>query len=480
MFAGGRQGDRGMRNLIFAGLFMAAIVPGITALAAPPGEAGYRLDVGDKLKIKVFEWRSATGDIHEWTPLTGNYDVGADGTISVPLLGGLMAVGMTIDQLADAISSELQSRLGLTIKPQASIEIAQYRPFYILGDVNKPGEFPYRPGLTVLEAISVAGGRYRINDPALVLNASGDLRVLRLQYNQLLARRARLQAELDDSGTMTVPPELQRQQNTPEVGQLIQREQAIFAAHRDAESSEMNALGQLKSFLNSEVASLQQKMSNLDQELSLRRQELNNTTTMVQRGLAIAPREYELRETELETESRRLDLDTAALRAKEDIGKADQSMVELHNKQHSQIQADLAEVEQKIPETAARIATSSAIVDHEGNATNVNNAETSAEEPPAICLILRTSDGTVKQINGDETTRVEPGDTIKILRPGSGKSGIDGNASLSGNASFPGSALLSGNALLPGGGSLVADPPEHAEIPRSPNPPAASPTKHTR
>jgi protein involved in polysaccharide export with SLBB domain len=472
-----------MRNLWLAGILLAAIIPGMTALAAPPGGVDYRLDVGDKLKIKVFEWRSATGDVHEWTPLTGEYDVGADGAISMPLLGGLKAAGMTIDQLADAISNQLQTRLGLTIRPQASIDIVQYRPFYILGDVNKPGEYPYRPGLTVLEAISIAGGRYRVNDPALVLNASGDLRVLRLQYNQLLAQRARLEAEQNDANAMTIPPELQRRQNDPQIAQLIQREQAMFTAHRDAETSEMNAVNELKSLLSGEVASLQQKMSNLDQELSLRKQELNNTTSLVQRGLAIAPREYEQRETELETEGRRFDLDTAALRAKEDIGKADQSMVELRNKDHSQIQSELAEVEQKIPETAARIATNSAIVDRENGAATANNADTAGEDPPAICLIMRTSDGKAKQINGDEITQVEPGDTIKVLRAGSGQTAPDGIAALSGSASPSGNALLPGNPLLSGRASLAADPPEHAEIPRSPSPPASparAETKRTR
>jgi hypothetical protein len=323
----------------------------------------------------------------------------------------------------------------------------------------------------VLEAISVAGGRYRVNDPALVLNASGDLRVLRLQYNRLLAQRARLEAELNDANTMTVPPELQRQQDKPEVAQLIQTEQALFTAHHDAETSEMDALSQLKSLLNGEVASLQQKMSNLDQELGLRKQELNNTTALVQRGLAIAPREYELRETELETEGRRFDLDTASLRAKEDIGKADQSMVELRNKDHNEIQSELAEIEQKIPETAARIATSAAIVDRESSAASVNSADATAEDPPAICLILRTSDGKAKQVNGDESTQVEPGDTIKVFRAGSGKSALDGVATLSGSAPFPGNALLPGNVLLPGTASLAADPAEHAEVPSPPNPP---------
>lgn len=410
-----------MRNRLLAALFLTALLPGTAVAAAAPGGPGYRLDVGDELRIKIFEWRSATGDVHEWTALNGDYDVASGGSLSLPLIGEIRAAGATTDQLAETISSQLQSRLGLTIRPLASIEIIKYRPFYILGDVNKPGEYAYRPGLTVLKAISIAGGRYRINDPALVLNATGDLRVLRLQYNDLLARQARLEAELNGATAMTVPPELQGQKSDPGVAQLIQREQATFAAHRDAEASETNALNQLKSLLNGEIASLHDKMKNIDQELGLRKQELNNTTTLVQQGLAIAPRAYEQRETELQTESRRLDLDTAALRAKEDIGKADQALVELHNKTQNQIRTDLAEVERKIPETAARIATAMTIVDHEHGATFAADGGSGADDPPAGCLIVRTSDGQTRQVEGDETTEVEPGDTIKILRAGSEK-----------------------------------------------------------
>jgi protein involved in polysaccharide export with SLBB domain len=409
------KGDYFMRRLFLTAALLAVFPAWGLRADAPNDGAGYRLDAGDNLRIKVFDWRSATGEVHEWTGLNGEYEIGADGTVSMPLLGAVKAAGETTDQLADAVATQLQSRLGLTIRPQASIEIREYRPFFILGDVNKPGAYPYRPGLTVLQAISVSGGRYRVNDPALLLNASGDLRVLRLQHNQLLARRARLQAELSDANAIVFPPELQTRQSDPNIAQLMQREQALFTAHRDAFRAELDALNQLKSLLNGEVGSLAEKTRNLDQELALLKQELSNTTSLVQRGLAIAPREYELRQTELETQGRRLDLDTAALRAKEDIGKADQSIVELRDKTRNQIQADLADADQKIPETAARIATSTSIVDHE---TNAPSTDAAAEDPATTCLILRQSEGQTAQITADESTKIEPGDTIKVLRAG--------------------------------------------------------------
>jgi polysaccharide biosynthesis/export protein ExoF len=365
----------------------------------------------------------------------------------MPLLGSLKASGLTTAQLADEISNDLQSRLKLSIRPQASIDIIQYRPFYISGDVNKPGEYPYQPGLTVLQAISVAGGRYRVNDPALVMTATGDLRVNRLEYDQLLARGARLRAELDDAGAMTLPPELQQRQSDPSTAQLIRQEQALFTAHRDALSSETDALNQLKSMLTGEVTSLQDKIKNMDQELALMNQELSNTSTLLQRGLATAPRVYELRQTQLETEGRRLDLDTAMLRAKEDVAKADQSLVELRDKTRNQAETDMSEVEQKLRETSARMTNETMIADRE-TASPANDGGAGADPAHAICLILRKSNGAAKRIEGDENALVEPGDTIEILRPA---------------VAAPGMASLDM-------GRAIADPPPHQvakdEIPK--------------
>ncbi|MGH7093450.1 MAG: polysaccharide biosynthesis/export family protein, partial [Stellaceae bacterium] len=181
---------------IFMAVGAAMLLWVVPALADPPVSAtSYRLGVGDKIQLRVLQWRSTVGEVHEWTALKGEAKVGSSGNVSLPLLGPVKAAGLTTEQLAAAVSSDLQSILKLTIRPTASIEIVQYRPFYILGNVNHPGEYPYRPGMTVLQAISIGGGLYRPKDPDSYLSTSGNLQVLRLQYDSLLARRARLTAK---------------------------------------------------------------------------------------------------------------------------------------------------------------------------------------------------------------------------------------------------------------------------------------------
>jgi len=135
-----------------------ALLPltGCAALRAPgtdlpplpvPPTGPYALGPGDVLTLRVYDQPQ----------LSGSYTVGDGGSIDVPLLGALPAAGKSTAALAADIAGALQSG-GLILHPSVAVEVSTYRPFYSLGEVNSPGQYPYRPGMTVLSAISVAGG----------------------------------------------------------------------------------------------------------------------------------------------------------------------------------------------------------------------------------------------------------------------------------------------------------------------------------
>ncbi len=114
----------------------------------PIGPTGtYRLGAGDGLKIRVYDQPQ----------LSGEFIVDDSGMIDVPLLGLVPAATDTTSELADAITALLKAK-NLILAPSVAIEVSKYRPFYALGEVNNPGQYPYRPGMTVLTAISIAGG----------------------------------------------------------------------------------------------------------------------------------------------------------------------------------------------------------------------------------------------------------------------------------------------------------------------------------
>lgn len=113
--------------------------------AATP-QWSYTLDSGDRLRVVVFGQDG----------LTNSYVVDASGDIAMPLIGSVVARGLTTDQLSQRISDLL--RQGFIREPHVAVEIEAYRPFFILGEVTQPGQYPYTPNMTVETAVAIAGG----------------------------------------------------------------------------------------------------------------------------------------------------------------------------------------------------------------------------------------------------------------------------------------------------------------------------------
>ena len=152
----------------------------LAALPAPVRAVDFRLGVSDRVKIKV----------QEWPDITGEYTVTPDGAVSLPLVGDINAVGLSLNELAQRISDRLKQRSKGSEQVLTAVEIAQYRPFAIMGDVQKPGQYPYRPGLTVLEAISIAGGYYRPELGPAPARSRGRAHKRRHQYTKYQAEPA--------------------------------------------------------------------------------------------------------------------------------------------------------------------------------------------------------------------------------------------------------------------------------------------------
>jgi polysaccharide export outer membrane protein len=124
--------------------------------------ASYVLGPNDRVRLKVY------GE----PDIAGEYEVDNNGNVSIPLAGHIRAAGLTTRQLERSIASALSK--GIVRDPRVNVEIALYRPYYILGEVKKGGEYPYRLGLTVMDAVASAGGfTYRANENRVYLRRSG-------------------------------------------------------------------------------------------------------------------------------------------------------------------------------------------------------------------------------------------------------------------------------------------------------------------
>jgi polysaccharide export outer membrane protein len=144
--------SRAWRSVFFA--FMVLGIASCQSGPAPtkPNEfikgalAEYKLGPGDKLKIAVFDEPD----------LTGEFVITSTGTIAYPLVGEIPAQDMTVQEFSAALQAIL--RKGYVKQPKVTTEVMNYRPFFILGEVNSPGTFPYSANLTVMNAVATAGG----------------------------------------------------------------------------------------------------------------------------------------------------------------------------------------------------------------------------------------------------------------------------------------------------------------------------------
>ena len=155
---------------------VAACQSGVTTTQPAPAPAEtvadgeYRLGPADQLRVAVFG--------HD--DLSNDYTVASNGTISFPLIGDIMAEGLTVAEFQRLTEEKLSE--GYLKSPRVSAEIMTFRPFYILGEVTRAGDYPYTNKLTVLNAIATAGGfTHRANRKVVAIKGFDDLEERRVE-----------------------------------------------------------------------------------------------------------------------------------------------------------------------------------------------------------------------------------------------------------------------------------------------------------
>ena len=167
----------GLATLMIGGVTACESVPTGSTASEPTAMAErtvgeYRLGAADQLRITVF------GE----PELSGEYVLDGTGTVSLPLVGEVPALNLTVREFQRAVEARYAD--GYLREPRINAEVLNYRPFYILGEVRQPGEYPYSNGLTVLNAVATAGGfTYRANESVILIKGAEDTQEFRVQLN---------------------------------------------------------------------------------------------------------------------------------------------------------------------------------------------------------------------------------------------------------------------------------------------------------
>ncbi len=400
-------------------LKMSAALLAVCFVLQAPGSAfadDYRLGVMDKIRVKVAEWQTAEGTIRDWDSVSGEYSVSSAGTVSLPFVGELSASGKTTADIAAEVGKKMQQLFGLKDRPSASVEISQYRPIYTSGAVQTPGAFPYSPGMTVLKALSVAGGLKRADSGQQFarnyIQAQGDGSVLVSTRNRLLVRRARILAEINNKPSIEITDNLK---SIPDLKQLVESETALMNSQRTNLKVTLSSLADLKTLLTTQIEALGKKSETQTRQLAMVEEDRQKVNNLSEQGLALSSRRLAVEQQVSDLQSGLLDIDTATLKAKQDLNKAQQDETTARNDWDAQLAQALQDTEAQLDETNLKLSTSKSLMAdallQSADSANVKDGLNSASVSYSI---VREKDGKPTEIAATENTSVLPGDVVKV------------------------------------------------------------------
>ena len=406
-------------------LFLMAPMFDVAAEERVDSRSEYTLGPEDQVRVRVHEWRPSRDEIFEWKSLNNNdnYTVSLSGHIALPLLGNVFVRGMSTAELTSLIAIELKKRMDLLESPSVIVEVVRYRPFYIVGAVAKPGEYPYRPQLTVLKAYSIAGGRQRSAVGMMRLGREaiatrGELKTIDLAMQGLVSNIARLEAELANAEEIELPTSLMKRRIIDDaVERIVKRELLVFDMRKKAFETQLDALDQLQSFLEQEIGSMQKRVELHDIQVDTVQQELDSILHLFKKGLASAPRKLALQRALAQVRGDGLRLESILMQARQDISKTKITIVDLQAKRTRDISAELRNAQAKLEELRSRTNSSKQLLfETEVTAPQIFSAQENRQMKP-IFKVLRQSGSVSTEFVADETTVVDPGDTIKVELP---------------------------------------------------------------
>ena len=368
----------------------------------------YKLGVQDRLRVHVSEWPALTGEVV----------VGAGGEISLPLIGQIPAADLDTAELGRKIAQRLMDKVNLTQLPDTSVEVIAYRPFYILGSVTSPGEYLYRPGMLVLNAMSIAGGVYRAERRSewdierVAINSRGEISVLVLRRQDLRAEKIRLTAELD--GLDVFPPSPADAE--PQLLRALEEQQRIFDGMLEGRRSDKAALETSITSREKEIASITQQVADVAQKRQATEKELEQVRGLVKRDLAVH-RLFPLERTLADVLREQQELEISKLRAEQQLSELHRELGNLDEQRRNGALAGIQRVNAQLREVDEQHKALASLLDGAAYySSEIADAADGNDAPQLRYVIVRAEGDKTSEIDATETTRVMPGDVVKVLR----------------------------------------------------------------
>jgi protein involved in polysaccharide export with SLBB domain len=371
----------------------------------------YRLGVGDRVKLKVYE----RDDI------SGEFRVRPDGTIAVPLLGSFPAVDQSPEALEESIARGLASLT--SHRPHLSIEVIEWRPVYVAGIVDKPGIYAFSPGMTASHAVAAAGGIYRpIAGARMTIDVTRELgqqQQTKEELKRAWARRARLAAEIRGARALTAPDRLVELAGAGEASAIMQAERQIFDRRSFNYQRRIEAAQQEIVHANSEAQASRKQLELLQRRIALAKAELESTEKLVDRGLTTRPRVVAMKQEVAALETQWHEIEAAIARAQRTVAGLEDRKAALDTERGLELDEQAKSTEEEIRRLELQLRASRNVVRE--MAPELANAlagpDAVLSSPSISYQIMRLVDGRQVVFPAEETTPLLPGDVLRTQLP---------------------------------------------------------------
>lgn len=361
----------------------------------------YRLQPGDVLQVWIAQEQDRNSQIA----------IGPDGWTSFPLAGHIKGEGLTATELEAALLERIKPffkespTLTLMLQPRA-----QHLPLiYVSGDVVTPGEYPYRPDMTVLHGVSVAGGLYRTTIPAgdedrsVVVQRENELSEERLKQLKLLVLR--LQAELAGQTTITTP-------DFSPTDPLLVEEQRLLDENMEAATRQDEAQKQAKEFRERNINALSEQIETIATRLRLARVQLKRITGLITKGAAGGAMQTEQEGVVAELEGKNSELKSVMVDAERAGIAEDAAFKSTRHERKTRLLLNIQTAQREMQERQATLEDSRRIMAIYQEAAAGNQPTT---DRTVIYRILKVVDGKAKELDVSETSMLAPGDLLQVM-----------------------------------------------------------------
>ena len=369
-----------------------------------------------KIRLTVVQWMPSKGVYERWDALGGEFMISQAKTVSLPIIGTVSVGGLDGAGLAAEIARQLKTKIGLVQTPEATIEILERPPIYVIGDVNKPGEYGFHPGLTVLQSVAMSGGEFRpSNGSKGSFDKTGYVGQLQEIGNAILRSKikiARLQAEMSDGTEMRLEPDMQDGHGI--AAAIFEQEKIIYAARRNDMDRQSKSYAELRDLLTSEIATIEKKISSTDEDIVSVQKELTNVKSMVERGIALPSRQSDLERTLRSYHGNRLDLVTAIMRARQNIAETTRSLDGLYDKQRTEVAVELQLEQASLDQQNLKRDTTQKLLLEALSGDAGSPAE--AGGATLAFSVTRQEGQSIREIPALDSTVLQPGDVVRVSR----------------------------------------------------------------